>query len=204
MKKIELEVLGLTYSGHAHPTYILVLKEKNGPKRLPIVIGPYEAQAIALKLDELQPKRPITHDLMYNVLKTLGIELVEVTILKVEEDIFFGEVVLRRLTDGQEFRIDSRPSDAIALALRFGCPIYATEQVMNLAAIEVEDRPAETTQSEQEKHIDHLTEEQSTEELLKKLSLNQLEEMMQRAIEREDYELASKIRDEIKRRKGEI
>ncbi len=202
--KIELEIVGLTYSEHFQPTYILILKEKNGPRRLPIAIGHFEAQAIGMKLENLVPKRPITHDLMTNILKELGANLIEVNIVKVEEDIFFGEIVIEQ--NGVVYKIDSRPSDAIALAVRFNCPIYANRKVMDEVGIDLEklyrqDKLKETSQTED---FEQPRRPQSEEEYLRSLSIEDLEKLMQDAIEKENYEFASKIRDEIKRRKGEL
>ncbi len=197
-EKIELEILGLTYTEHAQPTYILILKEKEGARRLPIVIGPFEAQAIAIKLDKIVPKRPITHDLTENILKLFGINIIEVTIVKMVEDIFYGEITLEK--DGNIFKVDSRPSDAIALALRFNCPIYATKSVLDIAGIDI--RKLQQQQTENETEENKKTSDQ--ENYLSKLTIDELNKLMKKAIEDENYELASKIRDEIKRRKGEI
>ena len=196
-EKVELEILGLTYTEHAQPTYILILKEKHGSRRLPIVIGPFEAQAIAIKLDKIVPKRPITHDLTTNMLKTFGINITEVTIVKMEEDIFYGEITLEK--EGEIYKIDSRPSDAIALALRFNCPIYATKKVLDIAGIDISKLQQQNEETKQEP-----PEQTDETNYLSKLSIDELNKLMNKAIEDENYELASKIRDEIKRRKGEI
>ncbi len=197
--KIELEIVGLTYSEHFQPTYILILKEKNGPRRLPIAIGHFEAQAIGMKLENIVSKRPITHDLITNILQELGATLLEVNIVKVEEEIFYGEVVLTQ--NGVIYRIDSRPSDAIALAVRFNCPIYASKQVMDEVGIDLEKLYNQQKVAEEE----YIEEESQTEEdYLRSLSMEDLERLMQEAIEKENYEFASKIRDEIKRRKGDM
>ena len=196
-KKIELEILGLTFTEHAKPTYIIILKEKNGTKRLPIVIGPFEAQAIAIKLDKIIPKRPLTHDLTSNILKAFGIKIIEVTIVKMIEDIFYGEITLEK--DGKIIKIDSRPSDAISLALRFNCPIYATESVMKIAGIDIPTIHSKEKDSKEDDKQQH----KEKQDLLSKLSVDELKKLMEKAINEENYELASKIRDEIKKRKGE-
>ncbi len=196
--KIELEIMGLTYTEHAQPTYILILKEKYGARRLPIVIGPFEAQSIAIKLDKITPKRPITHDLTTNILKTFGIKITEVTIVRMLEDIFYGEITLEK--DGHVYKIDSRPSDAIALALRFECPIYATKQVLDVAGIDISKLQQ---QQQKEQSSEQSTQQSDETSYLSKLSLEELNKLMQKAIEDENYELASKIRDEIRRRQGE-
>ncbi len=196
--KIELEILGLTYTEHTQPTYILILKEKNGNRRLPIVIGHFEAQAIAIKLDKITPKRPITHDLTTNILKTFGISIIEITINKMEDDIFYSEITIEQ--NGKIIKIDARPSDAIALALRFDSPIYATPQVLNIAGIDLSK--LQQQQTEENRVEDTIKSDEAN--FLTKLSIEELNKLMEKAVEDENYELASKIRDEIKRRKGEI
>ncbi len=200
-EKVELEIVGLTYTEHAQPTYVLILKEKNGTRRLPIVIGPFEAQAIALELDHLTPKRPITHDLTTNILKTFNINILEITIVKIQEDIFYAEITLEK--DGSITRIDSRPSDAIALALRFKSPIYANKQVLDSAGIDMA-KLWQAKEEEEKSEQENKTKSPEGEDYLTRLSIDELQKLMQKAIEEENYELASKIRDEIKRRKGEI
>ncbi len=196
--KIELEILGLTYTEHTQPTYILILKEKNGNRRLPIVIGHFEAQAIAIKLDKITPKRPITHDLTTNILKTFGISIIEITINKMEDDIFYSEITIEQ--NGKIIKIDARPSDAIALALRFDSPIYATPQVLDIAGIDLSK--LQQQQTEENRVEDTIKSDEAN--FLTKLSIEELNKLMEKAVEDENYELASKIRDEIKRRKGEI
>ncbi len=200
-EKVELEILGLTYSEHFQPTYILILKEKYGTKRLPIAIGKFEANAIGMKLENLQPKRPITHDLIYNMLKALGINLLEVVITKVEEEIFYGEIVLEH--KNKIYRVDSRPSDAIALAVRFDCPIYANKSVIDKEGIDIEKLKNQQYNDNVEPTGSTTTENQE-ENYLRSLSLEDLKRLMQNAIDKENYELASKIRDEIKRRQGQL
>lgn len=200
-EKVELEILGLTYSEHFQPTYILILKEKYGTKRLPIAIGKFEANAIGMKLENLQPKRPITHDLIYNMFKTLGINVLEVLITKVEEDIFYGEIVIEH--NQKIFRIDSRPSDAIALAVRFDCPIYAYKSVIDKEGIDIEKLKSQNFNENIESSTPASTENRE-ENYLRSLSLEDLKRLMQNAIDKENYELASKIRDEIKRRQGQL
>ncbi len=200
-EKVELEILGLTYSEHFQPTYILILKEKYGTKRLPIAIGKFEANAIGMKLENLQPKRPITHDLIYNMFKALGINVLEVLITKVEEDIFYGEIVIEH--NQKIFRIDSRPSDAIALAVRFDCPIYAYKSVIDKEGIDIEKLKSQNFNENIESSTPASTENRE-ENYLRSLSLEDLKRLMQNAIDKENYELASKIRDEIKRRQGQL
>lgn len=190
LKKIELRIVGLSYSQAQANSYALVLGELDGKRRLPIVIGHYEAQAIALEIEKMRPSRPLTHDLFFNFAKIFGITLVEVEITKFHEGIFHSTLICDNGVSMRE--IDSRTSDAVALAIRFKCPIYTTEQVMDQAGIvfEEEAQLASTDKSQEE----------TPSFPLRNLSLTELEADLQQAIEDEDYEKASLIRDEIKRR----
>jgi len=188
--KVKLRVMGLTFSQAQTGSYALVLAEETGQKRIPIMIGAFEAQAIALHLEELKPPRPLTHDLFLNFAHAYGVELTEVFINKLEEGIFYSELVFFR--DGETITIDSRTSDAVALALRFKCPIYTTEQIIEKAGIILE-----------EKHeIERSPDSDPTEdaESLESKSQEELDDMLEQAIANEDYETASQIRDELKRR----
>lgn len=192
MKKIELNIVGLSYSQAQSNSYALVLGEVNGKRRLPIVIGHYEAQAIALELEKMKPSRPLTHDLFYNFATTFGITIIEVQITKFYEGIFYATLLCDNGLRLHE--IDSRTSDAVALSIRFHCPIFTTEDIMSQAGIlfEDEDSPSDAT------------EETSGEEYsssVKGLSLAELEVELQQAVNSEDYERASMIRDEIRKRK---
>ena len=143
MHKIRLNILGLSVSQTQSGAYALVLAEENGERRIPIIIGPVEAQAIAIQLEGLKPPRPLTHDLIKNMAMAFDIALLEVTIYKLEEGIFYSELLCEM--DGKEIKIDSRTSDAVALALRFRCPIYTTEEILKKSGIildlEDEDSP---------------------------------------------------------------
>lgn len=192
MKKIELNIVGLSYSQAQSNSYALVLGETNGKRRLPIVIGHYEAQAIALELEKMKPSRPLTHDLFYNFAKTFGINIVEVQITKFHEGIFYATLVCDNGISLHE--IDSRTSDAVALSIRFHCPIFTTEEIMSQAGILFEDEEASSDS----------TDDTSGEQLsssLRGLGISELEAELQQAIEDEDYERASMIRDEIRKRK---
>ncbi len=190
MKKIELRIVGLSYSQAQANSYALVLGELDGKRRLPIVIGHYEAQAIALEIEKMRPSRPLTHDLFFNFAKIFGINLIEVEITKFHEGIFHSTLICDNGISIRE--IDSRTSDAVALAIRFKCPIYTTEQVMDQAGIvfEEEAQLGSTDKSSEE----------TPSFPLRNLTLTELEADLQQAIEDEDYEKASLIRDEIKRR----
>lgn len=194
MHKIRLNILGLSVSQTQSGAYALVLAEENGDRRIPIIIGPVEAQAIAIQLEGLKPPRPLTHDLFKNIAVAFDINISEVLIYKLEEGIFFSELVCE--TAAQEVRVDSRTSDAVALALRFKCPIYTTEEILRKAGIVLDpESPSESgfggepaSSHRPESEFDHYT-------------TSELTEMMNESINNEDYERASRIRDEINRRK---
>ena len=191
MQKIELTILGLSYSQTQTNSYALILGEVNGKRRLPIVIGHFEAQAIALELEKMKPSRPLTHDLFRNFAETFGITIDEVIINKFQEGIFYALLICN---DGIKVRqIDSRTSDAIALAIRFGCPIYTYENIMAQAGITYEDDDSETNPI--------LDPKEETESEFSSMSAEELQEELQKAVDHEDYERASLIRDEIKHRK---
>ena len=192
MKKIELTIVGLSYSQAQSNSYALVLGETNGKRRLPIVIGHYEAQAIALEIEKMKPSRPLTHDLFYNFAKTFGLNIIEVQITKFHEGIFYATLVCDNGISIHE--IDSRTSDAVALSIRFHCPIYTTEDIMAQAGIvfEEEDQLVES---------DISTTNDDFISSLRNLSIAELEGELQQAVEDEDYERASQLRDEIRKRK---
>jgi uncharacterized protein len=188
--KVKLRVMGLTFSQTQTGSYALVLAEESGRKRIPIMIGAFEAQAIALHLEELKPPRPLTHDLFLSFSRAYGVDLKEVLISKLEEGIFYSELVFSR--DNQIVRIDSRTSDAVALALRFKCPIFTTSEILEKAGIILEDKVAEEKEEEEEFTDD--------DDSLENKPMSELEELLAQAIANEDYEAASQIRDEMKRR----
>ncbi|MGD9976379.1 MAG: bifunctional nuclease domain-containing protein [Bacteroidales bacterium] len=196
MSKVKLSVLGISYSQTQSGAYALVLSEENGSRRIPIIIGGYEAQAIAIQLEGLTPPRPLTHDLFLNFSKAYNINLVEVQIYKLEEGVFFSKLHCDNGT--KEIYIDSRTSDAVALALRYGCPIYTTEEIMEKAGITLEieevDESGESTKKPEEKSTDSFAEQ------IKRLSVSELKGLLDEAIINEDYEKASRIRDEINKR----
>lgn len=194
MHKIKLNVLGLSVSQTQSGAYALVLAEENGDRRIPIIIGPVEAQSIAIQLEGLHPPRPLTHDLFKNLAKAFQIELVEVVIYKLEEGIFYSELICEQ--SGMRIAIDSRTSDAVALALRFRCPIYTTDEILKKAGIviEVADDLNETEEDDLP-----FTMGKGKYEIY---SIEELEEMLADAVKHERYELASEIRDELSKRKG--
>jgi bifunctional DNase/RNase len=187
---VKLRVMGLTFSQTQAGSYALVLAEETGKRRIPIMIGAFEAQAIALHLEELKPPRPLTHDLFLSFSRAYGVELKEVLIAKLEEGIFYSELTFIR--DNEAIKIDSRTSDAVALALRFKCPIYTTTEILDKAGIFLEDKEEEVKYADDEIPFEG--------ETLESKSFLELEAELDMAIENEDYEAASKIRDEMKRR----
>ncbi len=194
MQKIELTILGLSYSQSQTNSYALILGEVNGKRRLPIVIGHFEAQAIALEIEKMKPSRPLTHDLFRNFADTFGITIEEVIINKFQEGIFYA---LLTCNDGNKIRqIDSRTSDAVALAIRFACPIYTYENIMAQAGIVYEEDEAE---ADSDMNSNSSPAEEENEFAL--LTYTELEEELRKAVEHEEYERASLIRDEIKRRR---
>ncbi len=191
MKKIILEVLGLSYSQTQAGAYALILTVKGTDNRIPIIIGSFEAQSIAIQLEEIITARPLTHDLFLSVCTRYEIEMKEVLIYKLEEGVFFSRLVLEK--DGKTELIESRTSDAVALALRFKCPIYTTEVIVESAGIilEMPSKSSEEGKSDKKTKSENIFD----------LSVEDLENMMQAAIEDENYELASRLRDEINKRK---
>ena len=190
-KKIKLNILGLSYSQTQSGAYALVLSEEEGERRIPIIIGGVEAQSIAIKLEGLEPPRPLTHDLFLNFSKTFGIEVTEVIIYKLEEGIFYSELICKKGED--MLNIDSRTSDAVALALRFSCPIYTYEEIIDKAGIVLD-----FDKKEEEEKATLTARPDSTKYSSK--TVDDLKKLLQEAIEDEDYERASNIRDEINSR----
>ncbi len=194
MQKIRLNILGLSVSQTQSGAYALVLSEEGGDRRIPIIIGPVEAQAIAIQLEGLKPPRPLTHDLIKNIAVAFNIVLLEVVIHKLEEGIFYSELLCE--LDGREVKIDSRTSDAVALALRFRCPIYTSEDILSKAGIVLESE-----EPKQPKSTTKRKPEASQSSPFAHYSLQELDEILSEAIHNEDYEKASIIRDEINNRK---
>lgn len=195
MKKVKLNIVGMSYSQSSSGAYALILGVSGENRRLPIIIGGFEAQAIAIELEKMKPSRPLTHDLFKSFADQFGVNILEVVINKFEEGIFFSKLVCE--ADGIQTEIDSRTSDAVALAIRFDCPIYAYQQIIDEAAIDMDvdqttdegkaDKPKEKIDEGIGKYEDFLVEE--------------LEDMLKKAVGDEKYEEASRIRDEINKRK---
>lgn len=198
MQKVKLNVLGISYSQTQSGAYALVLSEEDGLRRIPIIIGGFEAQSIAIHLEGLTPPRPLTHDLFLSFANSFNIELLEVNIYRLEDGVFYSQLVC--FNGDKEVVIDSRTSDAIALALRFKCPIFTTPEIVDRAGVYIEEDEADSDDT-------HGTADDSFDEPItydesefESLNLDSLNSLLQEAIELEDYERASHIRDEIQRR----
>lgn len=193
MKKIELEIVALSHSITQTHSYAVVLGELNGLRRLPIVIGGFEAQAIAVALEKMQPSRPLTHDLMRNFMNAFNVELHEVIISDLNDGIFYAKLICSNKKDMLE--IDSRTSDALALAVRFGCPIYTYERILEQAGISMEDTEGKTEKKGTK------SPERESEDDLAAMSVEELNQLLKEVLEHEDYIRAISIRDEINSRK---
>jgi bifunctional DNase/RNase len=195
MEKIALKVVGLSYSQTQTGAYALILKEESGNRRLPIIIGGAEAQAIAIPLENMTPSRPLTHDLFKSFFESFDIELEEVLIYNLVEGIFFAKLICKQ--GEKSLEIDARSSDAVAIALRCDKPIYTHEFIMSSAGIVID--PEEEEKEEQVS----VESEPSEEPKPQRDSIDELEAELEKALKKEDYERASKLRDEINRLKGE-
>mgnify|MGYP000044155985 CR=1 FL=1 len=193
MEKIELKIIGLSYSQTQSGAYALVLAEKIGARRLPIIIGGFEAQSIAIELENMKPSRPLTHDLFKSFVESFDVTIGEVLIYNLVEGVFYAKIVCQK--DGEVVEIDARTSDAIAVGIRAGCPVYTFEHILSSAGIQLEDE-IEAEGPGQEEVVEEVAETNE----LKAASPNKLEEMLQQAIDQEDYERASEIRDELNKR----
>jgi len=200
MKKVELEIIALSHSITQTHSYAVVLGEVNGLRRMPIIIGGFEAQAIAVALERMNPSRPLTHDLMKNFMMAFQIELHEMVINDVQEGVFYSKLVCSSSHDTIE--IDSRTSDALALAVRFGCPIYTYEEILEQASVGSEEETKKSVSSNVSgpSAPSSVRAESASAENLKYLSTKELEEMLDNLLEQEDYIKAIPVRDELKKR----
>lgn len=189
MEKIPLDIVALSHSVTQSHNYAVVLGEKEGKRRLPVVIGGFEAQAIAVAMENMTPNRPLTHDLFRNTLDVFGVSIVEVIINNLVDGIFYAQLVCEK--DGEHYEVDSRTSDAIAMAVRFECPIYTFETIMESAGIVLEDDSDEPVIKQVET---------KSSDAYENLSVKALNKLLDEVLENEDYERAAKIRDEINRR----
>lgn len=205
MKKIELDIVALSHSVTQSHNYAVVLGEQEGSRRLPIVIGGFEAQAIAVAMERMSPNRPLTHDLFKNALEIFEVELKEVVINNLLDGIFYARLVC--VKNGKEFEIDSRTSDALAMAVRFNCPIYTYEFILDAAGVILEEpeegEPSESSEAPKKTRRKKKKAVTSGTPSLTSHSIEELELMLQEVLGDEDYEEAAKIRDEIKKRNPE-
>ncbi|WKK87615.2 bifunctional nuclease family protein [Marivirga arenosa] len=205
MDKIKLEILGLSSSQSQSGSFALVLGESEGSRRLPIIIGMFEAQAIAIEIEKIVPNRPMTHDLFKSFAHSFNYSVKEIVISDLKEGVFFAKIVC---DNGMEtVEIDSRPSDAIAIGIRFDAPIYTYEKIMSEAGIVLSDDKDEDDISELKKPVEKSSspststpQSKSDFDKLKNMSMDKLNELLEKMIQSEDYEKAAKIRDEINRR----
>ena len=195
MNKVNLEIIGLTYSESSTGAYVLILGDKHSQRRLPIVIGSAEAESIAVGIEKHRNGRPHTHDLFLRFTKEFGVEIMEVVINRFRDGVYYAMLVCKQGDDLT--MVDARPSDAIAIAVRVGCEIYAYETVMDEAGIVMDDMDKPSVTDDEGDIINKGGSSVS----LDLLSLEDLEELLQEAIDNEDYEKAAEIRDEINRRK---
>jgi bifunctional DNase/RNase len=195
MKKIELEIVALSHSLAQTQNYAVVLGEQDGARRLPIVIGGFEAQAIAVAMEGMSPSRPMTHDLFKNAMDLFGVSVKEIVINNLVDGIFYANLIC--LKEGKEVEIDSRTSDALAIAVRFNCPIYTYEFILDQAGIVLEEEAEREVQKAKQRRQNV----QPKEKTLADHSAEELEELLQDALDKEDYERAAQIRDELNKKK---
>ncbi|WP_299254129.1 bifunctional nuclease family protein [uncultured Cytophaga sp.] len=205
MEKIRLEIIGLSSSQSQTGSFALVLGEVNGNRRLPIIIGMFEAQAIAIEIEKVIPNRPMTHDLFKSFALSFHFVVEEIVISDLKEGVFFAKIIC---SDGiKTIEIDARPSDAIAIGLRFDVPIFSYETIMSEAGIvlndDMEDEIGDDDEELEEAAVGSLKPDLSSsgkEDQMKNMSLDQLQSMLDEAIDNEDYEKAARVRDEINKR----
>lgn len=200
MRKIPLEIVAISHSITQTQSYAVILGEVNGLRRLPIVIGGYEAQAIAVRLEGMTPSRPLTHDLMRNFMLAFHVDLAEVVISDLQEGIFYSKLVCT--TDDHTIEIDSRTSDALALAVRFGCPVFTYEHILDAADDRMESSAAKKKPESSPSQPRDYYERASSHEELKNLTVEQLQELLDEVLSQEDYIRAIAIRDELNSRRG--
>jgi len=192
MNKIELDIVALSHSVTQSHNYAIVLGELDGNRRLPIVIGGFEAQAIAVAMEKMKPNRPLTHDLFKNTLDSFEIKLKEIVINNLIDGIFYAKLVCSK--DGEIFEIDSRTSDAIAMAVRFGCPIYTFDFILKDAGVILEDEGGDKEKVKKRKAP-------VGKDGYSSMSISALKKLLEDVLADEDYEKAAKIRDEMNKRK---
>lgn len=196
MNRIRLEVLGLTYSQTQNNAYALILKESEGDRRLPIIIGGFEAQSIAIQIEKIKYSRPLTHDLFKNFATAFSVSITEVNIYRLEEGVFYSHLIC--VGNESVIKLDARTSDAVSIALRFGCPIYTSEEIMQVASIDNNNANKLFEPLDEEEEL--IEGSESGVNTFASYSNQELQDLLNMAIEAEDYEQASLIRDEINRR----
>ena len=196
MEKIELKIVGLSYSQTQSGAYALVLSERNGSRRLPIIIGGFEAQSIAIELEKMKPSRPLTHDLFKAFTDSFSIKIVEVVIYNLIEGVFYSKLICDK--GGEKVEIDARTADAIAIGIRCGSPVFTYEHILSSAGIQLEDEIGAEAEIDNENDDDDSAAISGSE--LSALNTEELEALLQEAIDMEDYERASEIRDELNKR----
>jgi hypothetical protein len=197
MSRVQLEILGLSYSQTQAGAYVLLLAERNGLRKLPIIIGSHEAQSIAMEIEKMTPNRPVTYDLVRTLVQSFEIKLIEVLIDEFNEGVFHTKMMFEQ--DGKVVIIDSRTSDAIGIAIRLRVPIFALEHIMDSAGIMMEER--EFMEGAQEESLPEQVNTQSSSSF-SSYTKEQLQELLDKALDAEDYEKASDIRDELNKRNG--
>ncbi len=198
MRKIELDIIALSHSVTQSHSFAVVLGEVGGTRRLPIVIGGFEAQAIAVALDNMKPSRPLTHDLMKALCDTFDIQLEYIFISKLLDGVFYSNLVCKRGEDTYE--VDSRTSDALALAVRFDCPIYVEESILNEAGVEADPNEETLATSETSREVAELS-NPDVPMNYSDMNITDLQVQLKSALDNEDYELAARIRDAINKKK---
>ncbi len=196
MEKLELSIVALAQSETQNNSFIVLLKEEEGMRRLPIVIGGFEAQAIALAVEGIQPNRPLTHDLFRNTLRQIGVDLKEIVISDLRQGIFFATLICQ-IADGSFVELDSRTSDALALAVRFSCPIYTYPFILDRAGVAWEPQSGEAVAAQPGQA------EPKPGQPLGDYTDEDLQKLLETALSEENYERAAEIRDEMQRREGE-
>jgi bifunctional DNase/RNase len=202
VNKIRLQILGLSSSQSQSDSFALILEEEEGNRRLPIIIGRFEAQAIAIEIEKVTSTRPMTHDLFKSLATQFQFKLNEVIISDLREGIFYAEMVYIDEREGKKVIVDARPSDAIAIGLRFDAPIFTTDTIMREAGITTTNTSDQGETLEQEKEVDEPKKKRTKKKAvsLGTMSVTELEAEMEKAVADEDYEKAAKIRDEMNKR----
>lgn len=200
MKKIQLEIVGLSHSFSSHHSYTVLLEETLGTRRLPIVIGAFEAQAIAVVLEGMIPSRPLTHDLMCNLLQTFEISVREVIIHDYLDGIFYAQLICNK--NGETVHIDCRTSDSLALAIRLNAPIYTLEKIINMAGIDIDDKNVDDMEADDTPPP--MFNPNQTHNEFDNFSTEELTTLLEQVLQNEDYKKAAAIRDELTKRKENL